>query len=200
MVEENPELALMGSCVLVTLMKGEDVYVMNVGDSRAVLARKPNVVVGSKRQKELERIKEVREMFMNGSIMRNSLVPLQLNKENSTRIEEPKWNDALLEMFRIDYIGTSPYITCSPSLCHHKLTSRDKFLILSSDGLYEYFSNQEAIFEVESFISAFPEGDPAQHLIQEVLLRVLPTNMIWIFMNCWKYHKEIVGGIMMISL
>ncbi|XP_009122781.1 probable protein phosphatase 2C 66 [Brassica rapa] len=209
MVEENPELALMGSCVLVTLMKGEDVYVMNVGDSRAVLARKPNVVVGSRRQKELERIKEVREMFMNGAITRNSLVPLQLNKEHSTRIEEevrrikkehpeddgaiendrvkgylkvtrafgagflkqPKWNNALLEMFRIDYIGTSPYITCSPSLCHHKLTTRDKFLILSSDGLYEYFSNQEAIFEVESFISAFPEGDPAQHLIQEVLLR-----------------------------
>ncbi|KAJ4882288.1 putative protein phosphatase 2C 66 [Raphanus sativus] len=209
MVEQNPELALMGSCVLVTLMKGEDVYVMNVGDSRAVLARKPNVAVVSRRQKELERIKEVREMFMNGALMRNTLVPLQLNKEHSTRIEEevrrikkehpeddgaiendrvkgylkvtrafgagflkqPKWNDALLEMFRIDFIGTSPYITCSPSLCHHKLTSRDKFLILSSDGLYEYFSNQEAIFEVESFISAFPEGDPAQHLIQEVLLR-----------------------------
>lgn len=37
-VDENPELALMGSCVLVTLMKGEDVYVMSVGDSRAVLA------------------------------------------------------------------------------------------------------------------------------------------------------------------
>ncbi|KFK24745.1 hypothetical protein AALP_AA8G019000 [Arabis alpina] len=210
MVKENPELALMGSCVLVTLMKGEDIYVMNVGDSRAVLAR---AVGRKKRQKELGRIKEDssledKEMLMNRA-MRNSLVPLQLNMEHSTRIEEevmrikkehpeddcavendrvkgylkvtrafgagflkqPKWNDALLEMFRIDYIGTSPYITCSPSLCHHKLTSRDKFLILSSDGLYEYFSNEEAIFEVESFISAFPEGDPAQHLIQEVLLR-----------------------------
>ncbi|KAJ6816252.1 putative protein phosphatase 2C 23 [Iris pallida] len=33
-------LALMGSCVLVMLMKGEDVYLMNVGDSRAVLGRK----------------------------------------------------------------------------------------------------------------------------------------------------------------
>ncbi|CAN8257368.1 unnamed protein product [Cochlearia groenlandica] len=214
MVKENPELALMGSCVLVTLMKGEDVYVMNVGDSRAVLARKPNFAVGRKKQKELERIREdgslqeKREMLMNGT-MRNSLVPLQLNMEHSTRTEEevrrikkehpeddcaiendrvkgylkvtrafgagflkqPKWNDALLEMFRIDYMGTSPYITCTPSLCHHKLTSRDKFLILSSDGLYEYFSNQEAIFEVESFISTFPQGDPAQHLIQEVLLR-----------------------------
>jgi pyruvate dehydrogenase phosphatase len=37
---ECPELAMMGSCVLVVLMKGADVYVMNVGDSRAVLAQR----------------------------------------------------------------------------------------------------------------------------------------------------------------
>lgn len=36
---DNPELALMGSCLLVMLMRGKDVYLMNVGDSRAVLAR-----------------------------------------------------------------------------------------------------------------------------------------------------------------
>ncbi|XP_020577041.1 protein phosphatase 2C 32 isoform X2 [Phalaenopsis equestris] len=35
----NPELALMGSCVLVMLMKDQDVYVMNLGDSRVVLAQ-----------------------------------------------------------------------------------------------------------------------------------------------------------------
>ncbi|KAK8936138.1 putative protein phosphatase 2C 23 [Platanthera zijinensis] len=40
MVAENPELALMGSCVLVMVMKEEDVYFMNVGDSRAVLGQK----------------------------------------------------------------------------------------------------------------------------------------------------------------
>ena len=52
MVMENPELALMGSCVLVMLMKGEDVYVMNVGDSRAVLAQKaePDYWLGKIRQ------------------------------------------------------------------------------------------------------------------------------------------------------
>lgn len=74
-------------------------------------------------------------------------------------------------MFRIDYIGTSPYISCSPSLCHHRLESKDKFLILSSDGLYQYFTNEEAVSEVEMFMSTFPEGDPAQHLVEEVLVR-----------------------------
>ncbi|PRQ43275.1 putative protein-serine/threonine phosphatase [Rosa chinensis] len=39
-VTENPKLALMGSCVLVMLMKGDDVYLMNIGDSSAVLAQK----------------------------------------------------------------------------------------------------------------------------------------------------------------
>jgi hypothetical protein len=84
---------------------------------------------------------------------------------------QPKWNDALLEMFRIDYVGSSPYITCNPSLYHHKLSTRDRFLILSSDGLYQYFTNEEAVAQVEMFIATTPEGDPAQHLVEEVLFR-----------------------------
>lgn len=86
-------------------------------------------------------------------------------------ILQPKWNNALLEMFQIDYIGKSPYINCLPSLYHHRLGSKDRFLILSSDGLYQYFTNEEAVSEVELFITLQPEGDPAQHLVQELLFR-----------------------------
>ncbi|KAK4749273.1 hypothetical protein SAY87_026722 [Trapa incisa] len=198
MVTENPELALMGSCVLVMLMNGENVYLMNVGDSRAVLARKPDheaEAYGTEDDEELDVLP--------------CLTSHQLTKDHSTYIREevhrikkahpddasavihdrvkgylkvtrafgagflkqPKWNDALLEMFRIDYIGSSPYITCSPSLCYHRLGPADKFLILSSDGLNQYFTNQEAVSAVESFLGSFPEGDPAQHLIEEVLFR-----------------------------
>ena len=74
-------------------------------------------------------------------------------------------------MFRIDYVGTSPYISCLPFLYHHRLGLKDQFLILSSDGLYQYFTNEEVVAEVELFISLYPEGDPAQHLVEEVLFR-----------------------------
>lgn len=84
---------------------------------------------------------------------------------------QPKWNNALLEMFRIDYVGNSPYLNCSPWLRHHRLGPKDKFLILSSDGLYQYFTNEEAVAEVDVFNFLFPEGDPAQHLVEQVLLR-----------------------------
>jgi len=84
---------------------------------------------------------------------------------------QPKQNNAVLESFRVRYIGESPYITCFPSLHHHKLNPNDKFLILSSDGLYQYFTNEEAAAKVESFITMFPDRDPAQLLIEEALDR-----------------------------
>lgn len=215
MLDENPELALMGSCVLVMLMKGEDVYLMNVGDSRAVLARKhePDTWL-AKITQDLERINEetlndLESLDGDDSNIVATLNAVQLTVDHSTSVEEevqriknehpddafavlngrvkgslkvtrafgagflkqPKWNNALLEMFRIDYVGLSPYISCLPSLCHHRLGPKDRFLVLSSDGLYQYFTNEEAVSEVELFIALQPEGDPAQHLVEEVLFR-----------------------------
>lgn len=215
MLVENPELALMGSCVLAMLMKGDDVYLMNVGDSRAVLAQNGESDPWfGKARKDLERIREENLNDLEaldgdefGSL--HHLTARQLTTDHSTSVKEesqrirnehpddglailndrvkgslkvtrafgagflkqPKWNDALLQMFRIHYVGTSPYITCLPSLFHHRLGPRDRFLILSSDGLYQYLTNQEAVTEVEIFMSSFPEGDPAQHLVEEVLFR-----------------------------
>jgi serine/threonine protein phosphatase PrpC len=84
---------------------------------------------------------------------------------------QPKWNNRLLGAFKIDYIGIDPYINCIPSLCHHRIGPNDKFLVLSSDGLYQYFTNKEVVDQVEMFTAAHPEGDPAQHLASELLLR-----------------------------
>lgn len=238
---ENPELALMGSCLLVMLMKDQDVYVMNVGDSRAIVAQLSPETNSSTKQhcshrkgdghdrmgsreafvkSELEDITEeppadsapVEANGNNGSELPapgTKLIALQLSTDHSTSIEEevmriraehpddsqsilndrvkgrlkvtrafgagflkqPKWNNALLEMFRNDYIGTAPYITCMPSLRHHRLGPNDQFLVLSSDGLYQYLSNQEVVSQVELFMEKFPDGDPAQFLIEELLFR-----------------------------
>ncbi|XP_042429885.1 probable protein phosphatase 2C 4 [Zingiber officinale] len=214
MITENPELALMGSCVLVMLLKGEDVYLMNVGDSRAILAQKSDsdfwtAISPAKPKLDLRKINEDIASDVEVFYGCPNLSATQLTVEHSTCIEEevhriknehpddssaiandrvkgslkvtrafgsgflkqPKWNNALLEMFRVDYVGSSPYITCNPFLCHHKLGPKDKFLILSSDGLYQYFTNEEAVAQLEMFIATTPEGDPAQHLVEEVLFR-----------------------------
>ncbi|KAG6488862.1 hypothetical protein ZIOFF_050116 [Zingiber officinale] len=150
MVADNPELALMGSCVLVMLMKDDNVYLMN----------------------EVQRIRKEHpddaSAISNGRVKRTLKVTRAFG---AGFLKQPKWNNALLEMFRIEYVGNSPYITCNPFLHHHKLSPKDRFLILSSDGLYQYFTNEDAVAQVETFIATTPGGDPAQHLVEEALFR-----------------------------
>lgn len=243
-LDKNPELALMGSCVLVMLMKDQDVYVMNLGDSRVILAqerpndRYPNPTLmkddlrhhnrsrESLVRMELDRISEESPIHNQNSqvskinknrevsVCRLKMRAVQLTTDHSTSVEEevlrikaehpddnqailndrvkgqlkvtrafgagflkkPRCNEALLEIFRIDYVGTSPYVSWIPSICHHRLSSSDRFLVLSSDGLYQYFSNEEVVAHVTWFMENVPEGDPAQYLIAELLFRAAKKN------------------------
>ncbi|KAG5251598.1 protein phosphatase [Salix suchowensis] len=243
-LDKNAELALMGSCVLVMLMKDQDVYVMNLGDSRAILAQErpndrhpnPNLVKDDMRYKnrsreslvrmELDRISEESPMHNQNnqvnminkkreiSICRLKMRAVQLSTDHSTSIEEevfrikaehpddnqailnervkgqlkvtrafgagflkkPTCNEALLEIFQIDYVGNNPYVSCIPSVVHHRLSSSDRFLVLSSDGLYQYFSNEEVVAHVTWFMENAPGGDPAQYLIAELLFRAAKKN------------------------
>ncbi|XP_019156297.1 PREDICTED: protein phosphatase 2C 29 [Ipomoea nil] len=259
LLDRYPELALMGSCLLVALMRDEDVYVMNVGDSRAIVAKyEPEEVTSSSNSRVLGNdglAVEGKAEESKGSILAEDkatnvvpvqdmrLASLQLSTDHSTSIEEEviriknehpddsncivndrvkgrlkvtrafgagflkqrKLNDALLEMFRNEYIGNTPYISCTPSLRHHRLCPGDQFLVLSSDGLYQYLSNEEVVSHVANFMEKFPDGDPAQHLIEELLLRAakkagmdlhelldIPTG------DRRKYHDDVT--VMVISL
>ncbi|KAF8108936.1 hypothetical protein N665_0104s0246 [Sinapis alba] len=215
-LETNPELALMGSCLLVALMRDDDVYVMNIGDSRALVAQyqvqETGVSVETGRVEDRCNDSDRDDGNKEPSVVdetpsqHTKLVALQLTTDHSTSIEDevtriknehpddsqcivndrvkgrlkvtrafgagflkqPKLNDSLLEMFRNEYIGTDPYISCTPSLRHYRLTESDQFMVLSSDGLYQYLSNEEV---VSLAMEKFPDGDPAQHVIQELLVR-----------------------------
>ncbi|XP_004495838.1 protein phosphatase 2C 32 [Cicer arietinum] len=243
-LDKNPELAIMGSCVLVMLMKDQDVYVMNLGDSRVILAqersndRHPNScsVKDDARHRnrsreslvrmELDRISEespihnhnnhVNKMNKNREISfcKLKMRALQLSTDHSTGIEEevfrvraehpddsqailndrvkghlkvtrafgagflkrPSFNEALLEVFQVNYVGSAPYLSCTPSVLHHRLSSSDRFLVLSSDGLYQYFNNEEVVAHVTWFMENVPEGDPAQYLIAELLFCAAKKN------------------------
>jgi hypothetical protein len=89
---------------------------------------------------------------------------------------QPRLNNVLFEMFRCKFIGNDPYISCDPCLRHHKLGPQDRFLVLSSDGLYQYLTNEEVVSHVEWFMERSPDGDPAQRLIEELLFRAAKKN------------------------
>ncbi|KAF6167730.1 hypothetical protein GIB67_017225 [Kingdonia uniflora] len=122
-----------------------------------------------------------------GTPVKDLLEPVLLHSVNSYKKDnvltaaaevekEEICNEALLEMFRVDYIGDAAYISCTPHLLHHRLCSSDRFVVLSPDGLYQYFSNEEVVSHVAWFIENVPEGDPAQYQIAELLFQAAKKN------------------------
>lgn len=90
MVNENPELALMGSCVLVMLMKGNDVYLMNVGDSRAVLAQnpEPDRSIGNLGPINEGSRNSIDTLYRVVSDRKHNLTSCQLTTDHSTSVKE----------------------------------------------------------------------------------------------------------------
>lgn len=102
----NPELALMGSCLLVALMRDDDVYIMNIGDSRALVAQYQVEETGAsvetgrveERRSDLDREDENNEPSVvdnkdttvnnESPLQHTKLVALQLTTDHSTSIED----------------------------------------------------------------------------------------------------------------
>jgi serine/threonine protein phosphatase PrpC len=86
----HPELAVTGACLLVALVRDDDVYVMNLGDSRAVVAQRTDeddIGVGF----EIE--------ARSGGCAMMGLEALQLSVDHSTSIEEVTFVLTLLILY-----------------------------------------------------------------------------------------------------
>ncbi|KAK4342909.1 hypothetical protein RND71_038725 [Anisodus tanguticus] len=143
MVKENPELALMGSCVLVMLLKGQDVYLLNVGDSRAVLAQNPesdHSMINKFRRINEQSVNSIDALYRTESDRKHNLVPSQLTMDHSTSIKE--------EILRI------------------RSEHPDDPLAIKNDRV------KGSLKVTRAFGAGYlKQGDPAQHLVEEVLFR-----------------------------
>ena len=80
-------------------------------------------------------------------------------------------NDALMGILRVRDLISPPYISTQPSLNVHKISNSDQFVIVASDGLFDFFSNDEAVQLVESYTLSNPFGDPAKFLVEQLVAR-----------------------------
>ncbi|KAJ0936810.1 putative protein-serine/threonine phosphatase [Helianthus annuus] len=80
-------------------------------------------------------------------------------------------NDALMGILRVRNLLSPPYVSVQPSLYMHEISSSDHFVILGSDGLFDFFTNDEAVKLVHSYISTKPFGDPAKYLLEQLVLK-----------------------------
>ncbi|GAV74896.1 PP2C domain-containing protein [Cephalotus follicularis] len=187
-MEGRPDLVSVGSCVLVVLLHGKDLYTLNLGDSRAVLATycEGNDISGNEK---LTAIQLTESHTVENEVERTMLLsahsddPMTIvagkvkGKLKVTRafgvgyLKKRNLNDALMGILRVHNLISPPYILTQPSLNVHEISKSDQFVIVASDGLFDFFSNEEAVKLVHSYILSNPSGDPAKFILEQLVLR-----------------------------
>lgn len=54
---------------------------------------------------------------------------------------------------------------------NHLVSENDLFVILGSDGLFDFFKNDDVVEIVHQYIKANPFGDPAKYLIEQLICK-----------------------------
>ncbi|XP_010667317.2 probable protein phosphatase 2C 40 isoform X2 [Beta vulgaris subsp. vulgaris] len=187
-MEDRPDLVSVGSCVLVALLVGKDLYTLNLGDSRVVIAtQSSDFDVG-----ETERYKAIQLTDIHNTDNEVERSKLLLNHRDDpstitagkvkgklkvTRafgvgyLKKKVLNDALMGILRVRNLLSPPYISTSPSVNVHRISKSDRFVVLGSDGLFDFFTNEEIVRLVHLFISRYPSGDPAKFLLEQLVIR-----------------------------
>ncbi|CAK8531711.1 unnamed protein product [Lathyrus sativus] len=185
---ERLDLVSIGSCVLLMLLHGNDLCTLNLGDSRAVLATcsTGNVMNGSERLRAIQLTdshtvdndsERARLLAEHPDDPKTIVAGRVKGKLKVTRafgvgyLKKKILNDALMGILRVQDLRSPPYISTDPSLNVHKISPSDQFVIVASDGLFDFFSNEEVVNLVESYILRNPHGDPAKYLIEELVTK-----------------------------
>ncbi|XP_047317045.1 probable protein phosphatase 2C 40 [Impatiens glandulifera] len=188
-MEDRPDLVSIGSCVLVALLHGKDLYILNLGDSRAVLATYTDETTLGGENRKLNAIQLTDSHTVDNEAERNRLLrdhpddPETIvggkvkGKLKVTRafgvgyLKKRKMNNALIGILKVQNLVNPPYVSTDPSVNVHNISDSDHFVILGSDGLFDFFSNDEVVKLVDSYMLGNPFGDPATFLLEELVAR-----------------------------
>ncbi|GAQ77789.1 probable ammonium transporter [Klebsormidium nitens] len=186
----SPHLATVGSCALVAVLTSQaTLYVAGLGDCRAVLgtgsngrlkavqlSEEHNVNIASHRKAYLEGHPEGEAAVACKNGMYRVKGKLQVTRSfGDCYMKLLEFNSApLFPRFRCPAPYHPPYVTARPSVTVRQLQPSDRFLILASDGLWNYLGSQDAVDIVQKNV----RGDVARLLVRTALQRAAQKHEI----------------------
>lgn len=178
------DVAKVGSCVLLALHCKDRLIIANCGDCRAVLGSSLNHSVIINRdhncrvpleqallqarhpnEDNLVVCKSERACYVKGRLqLTRSLGDAYLKYHEFNGSPDRSRGRHIPEPY------TPPYVSHEPELHHIRLTPDDKFVILGTDGLWDYVSHAEAVQLVSRCMAAgLTQEDAARALVERAL-------------------------------
>jgi pyruvate dehydrogenase phosphatase len=176
--EDLMQICTAGSCACVALVKDDDLYIANCGDARAILGTiddngNQTVIPLShdhniRNQSEVKRVLSEHPSNESHSVIRSDRLLGLLMPFRAFGDIRFKWPSNYLREYLQAYYKkgdaipqfylTPPYLTVKPEITKYRLTKKDKFLVLATDGVWDLLSPEkvvELIFNHQKGIQSF---------------------------------------------
>jgi serine/threonine protein phosphatase PrpC len=163
-----------GTTAVACYQHRDRLFIANVGDSRAVLGRCDTARKGGLKAVELtsdqkpSRADEKKRILAAGGKVDQLTFPVwnagggvRLMRGGPERVMDASGFGGLAMSRSLGDLSLRPYVSSQPEVCERKLDSKDRFLVLGSDGVWDQMSSQEAV-DIASRVS-----DPA-HAAREI--------------------------------
>jgi serine/threonine protein phosphatase PrpC len=162
--ENHPRAAeYSGSTACVGIQTESNLWIINVGDSRAILCNSNGEAVQlSVDHKPNDPDEKKRIKQLGGKIEFDGY---------EYRIKSLSLSRAFGD------IDCSPYVTHLPNIYKYKINSKDKFLILGCDGLYDSVNNQQAVEYIRDLQFKNFKGNYAKMLAEHALSKGSMDNI-----------------------
>lgn len=168
--QKTLSVAMSGAVSCVAYVNGPNLHVASVGDCQAVLGilgennqwfpKIVSVQHNSDNMNEVHRILKEHPPSEQDTIIKFDRLLGQLAPLRAFGDFRYKWQRDVLEKIAGPYFGanvvpphyhTPPYLTARPDVTYHHLTPKDKFLVLATDGLWDFISPLQVGVNVMKF-------------------------------------------------
>jgi len=146
-----------GCTANVCVLRNEDLYVANLGDTRCVLAHKGMAIQLSEDHKPVNKEEKQRIEKNGGSVT--------FGRVNGALAVSRAFGD-----YEFKKRGC-PLVSIVPEISHFSLSKESDFVLIACDGLWDVMSSVEAIKNVYTFLAQFKDPRKACEKLVEKALR-----------------------------
>ncbi|XP_057435863.1 probable protein phosphatase 2C 64 isoform X2 [Lotus japonicus] len=178
----KPQIAAVGSCCLIGVICNGTLYIANLGDSRAVLGRAVKATgevlamqLSAEHNAAIESVRhELQSLHPDDSnivVLKHNVWRvkglIQISRSiGDVYLKKAEFNrEPLYAKFRLREPIKRPILSSEPAISVHQLQPHDQFIIFASDGLWEHFTNQDAVDIVQNH----PHNGIAKRLVKMAL-------------------------------
>lgn len=157
-------VAMSGAVACVVYINGLDMHIANTGDCAAVLGsinesgewetKRLTNEHNSDNLAEVRRITGDHPLGERDTVIRGERLLGQLAPLRAFGDFRYKWPADVLQKYAVPYYGehvipqnyfTPPYLTAEPEISYHLINPRDRFLIIATDGIWDFMTPTQAV-------------------------------------------------------